>query len=178
MIDYRSIETLIVDGLTAWLSQKGFNCPVIMANQTVPIPDYPYIAYTVTTPVGANMKGYSIAQDGTRYKPLTQTWSFTAQSADDVEAVNVAMLAYDWFAMIGHTYLKDNGIVAQKVQNITNRDNLLTIEYEYRRGFDVEFLLMHTLAESDCETAGYIEGVVIHGTDGPRSRTIIVNEEE
>lgn len=159
MIDYKAIETLIVDGLTAYLASKGFNCPVILANQVSPIPTYPYISYTVTTPVGANMKGYSIADDGTRYKPLTQTWSFTAQSGDDIEAINVAMAAYDWFALTGNTYLSDNGIIAQRVQSINNRDNLLTIEYEYRRGFDVEFLLVHTLDSSDFEAEGYIEEV-------------------
>lgn len=157
MIDYRAIETLIVDGLTAHLTSKGYNCPVIMANQTSPTPDYPYIAYTVTVPVAANMKGYSIAADGTRYKPIAQTWSFTAQSDDDVEAVNVAMEAYDWFALAGNTYLSDNNIIAQRVGNISNRDNLISIEYEYRQGFDVEFLLMHTLDSAECETAGFIE---------------------
>lgn len=157
MIKYRENEILIVDGLQNYLKSKGYNCPVIMANQTAPTPPYPYIAYTVITPVSANMKGYSVANDGMRYKSLVQTWSFTAQSNDDVEAFNVTMLAYDWFALTGNTYLSDNNIVAQRVGNITSRDNLLTIEYEYRYGFDVDFLLMHTLEKADCETAGYIE---------------------
>lgn len=157
MIKYRENEILIVDGLQNYLKSKGYNCPVIMANQTAPTPPYPYIAYTVITPVSANMKGYSVANDGMRYKSLVQTWSFTAQSNDDVEAFNVTMLAYDWFALTGNTYLSDNNIVAQRVGNITSRDNLLTIEYEYRYGFDVDFLLLHTLEKADCETAGYIE---------------------
>lgn len=157
MIKYRENEILIVDGLQNYLKSKGYNCPVIMANQTAPTPPYPYIAYTVITPVSANMKGYSVANDGMRYKSMVQTWSFTAQSNDDAEAFNVTMLAYDWFALTGNTYLSDNNIVAQRVGNITNRDNLLTIEYEYRYGFDVDFLLLHTLEKADCETAGYIE---------------------
>lgn len=157
MIKYRENEILIVDGLQNYLKSKGYNCPVIMANQTAPTPPYPYIAYTVITPVSANMKGYSVANDGMRYKSLVQTWSFTAQSNDDVEAFNVTMLAYDWFALTGNTYLSDNNIVAQRVGGITNRDNLLTIEYEHRYGFDVDFLLLHTLEKADCETAGYIE---------------------
>lgn len=156
MIPFRQIEIAIVNELQAWLQAKGYVCPVIRANQTAPIPPYPYISYTVITPVGSDMKGYSIAEDGTRYKPLTQTWSFTAQSDDDVEAVNVAMIAYDWFALTGRTYLNDNNIVAQRVGNITSRDNLLSIEYEYRKGFDVDFLLMHELEKADCEQAGYI----------------------
>ena len=157
MIKYRENEILIVDGLQNFLKSKGYNCPVIMANQTAPTPPYPYIAYTIITPVSANMKGYSVANDGMRYKSMVQTWSFTAQSNDDVEAFDVLMLAYNWFALIGNTHLSDNNIVAQRVGGITNRDNLLTIEYEHRYGFDVDFLLLHTLEKADCETAGYIE---------------------
>lgn len=157
MIDYKETEKLIVNGLQAWLTEKGYNCPVIMSNQTAPVPDYPYISYTITTPVGANMKGYGVAEDGTRFKPLTQVWSFTAQSDDDIESINCALAAYDWFALVGNIYLSDNNIVAQRVENIVNRDSLVTIEYEYRRGFDVEFLLMHTIDKADADNAGYIE---------------------
>lgn len=162
MINFRKIEFVITNGLQSWLKSKGYNCPVIMANQTVPIPEYPYISYTVTTPVAADMKGYSVAEDGTRYKALTQIWSFTIQSANDEEAITIAMLAYDWFALIGNTYLSDNKIVAQRVGYISNRDNLLTIEYEYRRGFDVVFLLTHTISKADSEQAGYIESAEVN----------------
>lgn len=157
MIKFRENEKIIVNGLQDWLASKGYKSPVVMANQTAPMPDHPYISYTITSPVVADMKGYCEADDGTRYKSLTQMWSFTAQADDDATAFEVAALAYDWFALTGNTFLSDNEIVAQRVGNITNRDNLLSIEYEYRRGFDVEFLLTHTLEKDDCETAGYIE---------------------
>lgn len=162
MVNSREIETIIVDGLQAYLTSRGYNCPVIMANQTAPIPDYPYISYTITTPVKANMKGYCIGKDGTRYKSLVQTWSFTAQADDDNTANQVIMEAYDYFVLAGNTYLSDNNIVAQQVYNITNRDNLLTIDYEYRRGFDVDFLLEHTLSKAVCTTAGEIDTVTLH----------------
>ena len=93
MIPFRQNEETVVNGLQAYIHAKGYECPVIRANQTAPIPQYPYISYSVITPVGSDMKGYSIAEDGTRYKPLTQTWSFTVQSDDDTEAMTVAMLA-------------------------------------------------------------------------------------
>ena len=162
MIDFRQAEILIVEGLTEYLASRGYDCPVIMANQTSPIPPYPYISYTVITPVKSNMAGYCIAEDGTRYKELVQTWSFTAQSDDDVVANQIAMEAYDYFALAGNTYLSDNDIVAQEVGSITNRDNLLTNEYEYRRGFDVDFTMIHTLSEAVCTTAGFIETVELH----------------
>lgn len=156
MTNQADIERAIINGLQIYLQSKGYECPVILANQTAPIPPYPYISFTITTPVGADMKGYSISNNGTRYKSLTQTWSFTVQSDDDMQALAVAMQAYDWFALTGNTFLSDNDVVVQRVHNINNRDNLLSIEYEYRRGFDVEFLLIHTLEKADCETAGYI----------------------
>lgn len=159
MVNQENIEALIVTGLNTHLRSHGYNCPVIMANQTAPIPPYPYISYTVTTPVRADMKGYSIDSKGTRYKSLVQTWSFTANSDDDSQSNAVAMLAYDYFALSGNTYLSDNNIIAQRVQSITSRDNLLTIDYEYRKGFDVDFLLYHEISKADSETAGYIETV-------------------
>ena len=79
------------------------------------------------------------------------------QSNDDIQALNIAMQAYDWFALIGNIYLSSNNIVVQRVGNITNRDNLLSIEYEYRRGFDVEFLLMFQISKTDSEQSGIIE---------------------
>lgn len=157
MINFREVEKLIVDGLQSWLENKEYKCPVIMSNQTAPIPDYPYISYTITTPVVSDTDHYSVATDGTRFKQLEQIWSFTIQSDDDIQSTDIALLAYDWFALAGNTYLSDNNITALNVGNVTNRDNLLTIEYEYRRGFDVTFLLSHTLEKADCETAGYIE---------------------
>lgn len=156
MIDYRTIETLIVNGLQDWLTSQGYNCPVVLANQVSPIPNYPYISYTITSPLVSNDKGYCVASDGTKYKPVTQIWSFTVQSDDDVEAPTVAMQAYDWFTVTGLEYLGDNGISVQRVGNINNRDNLLTIEYEHRNGFDVTFLLINSVSDN----TGTIEEVI------------------
>lgn len=164
MIDHRNIELIVTNGLQTWLSNKGYNCPVIMANQVVPIPPYPYIAYTVTSLVSGNMKTYGIETDGTRTKPVVQIWSFTVQSDNSTEADTVAMEAYDWFVLSGNTYLSDNDIVAQRVGGITNRDNLLSIEYEYRRGFDVEFLVVDEISQADAEQAGYIEDEIFKYT--------------
>lgn len=165
MIDFRTIEETIRASLENWLRSKGFTCPVILANQASPSPPYPYLSYTVTTPQNANMKQYSVSADGTRYKPLVQTWSFTVQSADNAEALEIALQAHDWFELIGNTYLSDNGIVAQRVGSISNRDNMISIQYEYRRGFDVDFLLMFTISGEDSETAGYIETATVTRTD-------------
>lgn len=165
MINYREIEKLIVNGLQDYLTSQGYNCPVIMANQTSPIPEYPYISYTITSPVISDAKTYGVTNDGTRFKSMVQIWSFTVQSGDDTETANIALAAYDWFALVGSTYLSDNKIVAQRVGSITNRDNLLSIEYEYRQGFDVQFLLPHVIDGSALQSAGYITSTTISVTN-------------
>jgi hypothetical protein len=159
VIDFKVISETIKDGLYNWLKGKGYECPVIMANQTLPIPNYPYISYTITSTAVTNGGTFSVTSDYTRFKPMTQIWSFTVQSNDDKATTDIALLAYDWFSLVSNTYLSDNGIVVQRVGNITNRDNLLTIEYEYRQGFDVEFSLLHTISAEDSETAETIETV-------------------
>lgn len=159
MINFRQIELAIVNGLQSnFIDQSGnVTCPVIRANQTAPIPPYPYLSYTVTQPIVSDSKGYSTEEDGSRFKTLSQVWSITVQSNDDEEAINIAMLAYDWFAIEGNTYLSDNNVVVQRVGNVTSRDNLLSIEYEYRKGFDVYFDLSHEISQTEVEASGYIE---------------------
>lgn len=154
---------MYADGLQAWLKKKGYDCPVILSNQTAAhIPPYPYISFTVTTPIVSDTAGYSVLDDGTRSKQLKQIVSFTVQSDSENEVMAIAIAAYDWMAYVGDTYFSDHNISVLRVGNVTNRDNLITTEYEYRRGFDVEFLLMHTITQAECEDeTGYIETVVV-----------------
>jgi hypothetical protein len=160
LIDQRAVETAIVNGLKQALQDGGFTCEVIRANQTSPTPAYPYVSYTITTPVVADAKGWSRAEDGTAYKPLPQIWSLTSQSDDDTQSVSAALLAYEWFDETGRVYLSDNGITVQRVGNVGNRDNLITTQYEHRNGFDVTFLLMHQTVQTVEETSGIIETAV------------------
>ena len=155
MTEQRSNEVIIVDGL-----QKALGCLVIRANQTAPSPDYPYVSYTVTTPAVTNGGGWGDYGGGVYGKQFNQVWSFTVQSGDCTESQNLAIQAHAWFDRLGTLYLNDNHIVVQRVENISNRDNLLTIEYEYRNGFDVTFTLMGRL---DTETEDYIETADVTG---------------
>ena len=157
MFDMRDNEITIVDGLKAYLSTEEKPCELVRANQTGPIPAYPYGAYTVTTPAQYRGGTFSIAEDGTRYKSVLQIWSFTFQSDDYDECMNIALRAYDWFQLAGLTYLNDHDITVRGVGNINNRDNLITIEYEHRNGFDVTFGLLHTIGVTEEELGGYIE---------------------
>jgi hypothetical protein len=71
------------------------------------------------------------------------------QSNKDAEAYEKALLIADFFAEAGRQELADNGIIVADVGNITPRDNLLTIEYEYRKGLDVTLRLNNVIAEPD-----------------------------
>lgn len=152
MINLREIEINIVEGL-----QKELLCCVIRANQTAPAPPYPYVSYTVTSPVISNKGTYGLYDDGVERKPVKQIWSFTAQSDDSTESMTLALKVQNWFDRKGRVYLKDNFIVVRNVSEISNRDNLLTIEYEYRNGIDVTFSLMDEIVLND----EYIEKINI-----------------
>ena len=159
MLDARGIEIAVVDGLEAYLSEGARPCKVVRANQTGDIPPYPYVAYTITTPVEYRAGTYSVASDGTRYRSFKQTWSFTTQSDDAEESLNLTLKAFDWFSLAGLLHLRDHGIVVFNISNINNRDNLISINYEYRNGFDVTFMLLHTVKMTEDEIGGFIEKI-------------------
>lgn len=136
MIDYDGMRTVIAKGLKQYLG-----CPVIRSNQNEAPPAYPYVSYTITTLLSQNKGTYGEYADGYDRQARTQTWSVTIQSNDNAECVKLACMAHDWFDRVGSTYLNDNDVIVQSVGSVTNRDNFLTTEYEYRNGFDVVFWL-------------------------------------
>ena len=150
MIDQEKINVVITSGLKAVTG-----CEVIKSNlANAPIPPYPYLSFTVTN-TDTKKGTYSVA--GSRYIPLTQTWSLTVQSDKDNEAQSAAMKAKDWLEDTGRTYLADHGIVVQSVGAISNRDTLLTVEYEYRKGFDAVLSIVNVIEEQESETIEHIE---------------------
>lgn len=165
MIDYNSLRKSVVAGLSQYL-----DCPVIRSNQNAEPPPYPYVSYTITTPMSANNGTYSEYEDGTKRKPVTQTWSISVLAADDSESVNLACKAREWFDYVGKTYLNDNNVIVQSVGGVTNRDNFLTVEYEYKKGFDVVFWLFDTI-EGVAEEDGYIEAAELGGINVDKPKT-------
>ena len=153
MIKLRNREIIIVEGM-----QKELGCLVIRANQTARVPPYPYVSYNVITPISANLGTWGQYDDGKERKPFNQTWSFTVQSDDSTQSMELAIKARDYLEHVGTVYLNDNDIIVESVGNVTNRDNLLTIEYEYRNGFDVTFWLLNEVDDTRVKT-GTIENV-------------------
>lgn len=131
-------------------------CVVIKSNISGHTPDYPYISFTVTSR-GGNSGRYGCT--GSTYrKQVKVRYSWTVQSNSDSQAETIADTLHDWFELTGYQFFRDNGIGIASVEDITNRDNLITIQYEYRKGFDTEFNVMH---EIDASTDEIIENASI-----------------
>ncbi len=155
MIDYKNIREAVCKGLKNYLK-----VPVIRNNQNKDPPSYPYVSYTVTTFSSANNGTYGEYEDGTDRKPVKQTWSITAQSDNNDESVTLAVKAREWLDHSGKLYLNDKNVIVEQVTNITNRDSIITVDYEYKNGFDVVFVLFDEIKLTDKE---YIESVELKG---------------
>lgn len=156
LIDVDKLKQVVVSGLKEYLG-----CEVIRTNQNAEPPAYPYVSYTITTLASANNGTYEEYTDGTTRKQLKQTWSITAQSNNESESVNLALKAREWLDYAGRVYLKDNGVTVQSVTNVTNRDNILTVEYEYKNGFDV-FFFVSDETENNISKSGIVETVELN----------------
>lgn len=155
MIDTDKIKHTVVTGLKNYLS-----VPVIQTNQNAPMPEYPYLAFTITTLESENNGSYGEYDDGISRKEVTQTWSISALSNDEEESITLASKARQYLDYVGTIFLNDNGVIVQACSNITNRDNFLSTEYEHKNGFDVTFWAFTEIAKTSEESGGIIETVV------------------
>lgn len=164
MIQMKPMEKIVLDGIKAHLKNYEFRpCQVIRQNQNSPAPSYPYVSYTVLTPNAADQKGWSTVEGGRHFKPVRQIWSITVQSDRCQESQEIAAALSEWFSFSGNLYLSDHGIVPEKVTSITSRDTLLTVDYEYRNGFDVTFGMINWAKEIQPEK---IENAVLKHKEG------------
>lgn len=146
LVDNENLRQAVVTGLSNFL-----NVPVIRGSQNAEPPDYPFISYSVTTVASANNGTYGVYADGIYRIPVVQTWSITALSDKEDESLSLAERARDYLSEAGRTELNDRNVIVQAVTAITNRDNMISIEYEYRNGFDVDFWTYDEI-EKDNET--------------------------
>lgn len=132
-----------IQQVTLSLLEKYTGCTCVPSNTTKQMPAYPYISFSVinTDVKKGTYAAATIIKDGVEipvlFKELLQKWSFTVQSDDEAEAQEKAMLVHDFFTEARRQELEDNDIIVADVGAITPRDNLLTVEYEYRKGLDV-----------------------------------------
>lgn len=153
MIDLKDMRTAIAKGLREYIG-----VPVIRGDQTAKAPPYPYAVYNVTTIAAANNGTYQQHEDGIDRLMVRSIWSFSFLAADWETSVTLATKAREWFLHGGRVWLSDNGIAVQGATDIANRDNILTVEYERKNGFDVVFYV-YDEAENPSNSAESIEGV-------------------
>ena len=181
IVDFENTRKSIAKGLKEYLQ-----CKVIRGNQTAETPAFPYCVYNITTLASRNNSTYGVYEDGKARKPVTMTMSFTSRSDDYSEAVMLASKAREWLEYAGRTYLNDNNVIVQSVGNITDRSNLITVEYMYSYGFDVVLWLFDEVGaeqagEGEIETAtineitaekisaleSVLEAILVNGVDVP-----------
>lgn len=155
MIKLDEMRETVAKGLKEYLGVK-----VIRGNQTASAPEHPYVTYNVTTIAGANNGTYQQHKDGIDRKMVRSIWSFSFISKDWDESVLLATKAREWIEHTGRLWLADHGITVQSTTEINNRDNILTVDYERKNGFDVVFYVFDE-AENPSKSTGYIESVNI-----------------
>lgn len=153
MIDYKTMRETVAQGLNAYLG-----IPIIRGNQTAPAPDKPYGTYNITTLAGKNNGTWQVHDDGKERLMVKSIWSLSFLADDWDESVNHAIKAREWFEHTGRSHLAEYGITVQSTTDITNRDNILTVDYERKNGFDVVFYVFDE-AQNIADTYGTIETV-------------------
>lgn len=155
MLDLKPMRAKVMKGLKDYLG-----ITMIRSDQTAEAPAYPYGTGKATTPAAANNGTYQQHEDGIDRLLVRSIWSFSFLSDDYDESIMYASKAREWFCHTGRVWLSDNGIIVQSVTDITNRDNILTVDYERKNGFDVVFYVYDEV-ENPSESTGYIEGVKV-----------------
>lgn len=155
MLDLKSIRATLFSGLSEYLG-----ITMIRSDQTGPAPAYPYGTGKATTPAATNNGTWQQHDDGIDRLMVRSIWSFSFLSADYDESVMLATKAREWLTHTGRVFLSERGIVVQSVTDITNRDSILTVEYESKHGFDA-VLYVWDEAENPSNVTGIIESVKI-----------------
>lgn len=153
MIDLDKIRSIVPNGMSEYIG-----IPIIRGNQSKRAPSHPYGTYNITTIAAANNGTWQQHEDGVDRLLVRSTWSFTFITDDWLQSIMYASNAREWLTHTGRVLLADNGITVQSVTDITNRDNILTVEYERKNGFDVVFYIYDEAANPSSQT-GYIESV-------------------
>ena len=155
MIDFEKMRKTVARGLQEYLGVE-----VIRGNQTAKAPAYPYVTYNLTTPADENNGTYQQHDDGIDRLRVRSIWSFTVLSKDFDESIMLATKAREWFLHSGRVWLAEHGITVQSATAVANRDNILTVDYERKNGFDVVFYVYDEV-DNPSESTGYIEGAEI-----------------
>ena len=158
MIDVDKIRQTIVCGL-----KDTLGVPVIRSNTPRALPKLPFCSYTIQSLLKNSEGTWQRIGNGIDRIPARQVWSITVNAEKYITCAKLAFLAHDFFSKSGVIWLKDNGIVIEKVGEVTPRDTLITVDYEHRQGFDVQLGIMNTqeYSEDDVIESAEIDGQYI-----------------
>lgn len=137
MIDQKKLNKDLIGCL-----EHVCGCSIIPANTTKPAPPYPYGTFTILRT--ETVKG---TYHNRSWQPMRQTWSLTFNTKDDGQGMELAMKARDYLEEGGRIELYDRNISVSSVGSIDSRDNMITIEYEFRKGFDFILMLANEITE-------------------------------
>lgn len=157
LIKHADIRNKLVSGL-----HKFMNLLVVQQSSIGDQPLYPFMTYAITSPYIqlGQPEHYTIIRDGNvldvSKEHYEQVYSFTVASQDEDEAMNICLQAIQFFKFFGRQNLADANIAVVKISNISARDNMITIDYERRYGFDVK---IRVACEEITETTGVIDYV-------------------
>lgn len=144
MIKTEQIREIIIGEL-----EKYCGCPFVPSNTKKEMPPYPYVSFSLIHAM--TLKG-TYCEGEKLYKPANLTYSFTAQSDKESQCMEIAMKAKDYLDEWGKDLFDEKGIVIQDITGITSRDTLLTIEYEYRKGFDAVIAVFNEIDKPERAT--------------------------
>lgn len=140
---------------------KETNLLIVQTDNNFKKPKYPYYSYKFTTTrqnVGeGGVYRYDFDKsldDRFKYDVINHVefqpkviMSFNCYSNDDFEAEDYILKAWEWFRLKGRRILSYENIVVVNVGDIADRTIFLEDSYEYRKGFDVEFRVLHQFSD-------------------------------
>lgn len=150
MIDYKLIMSSIIKIIKADTGK-----PVVPQNNTNDMPAYPFCTYTITSPYLSVSSSY---EDETLNETVEMVISLTWCAKDLFEAATYTQrTAAGLKHQKNRQILTENGITIVKCLNFGNRDTFLSIDTEFRNGFDLRI----RVSSSDTREMDFIRDVNI-----------------
>lgn len=147
MIDFVSVTTAIIDGLSTHLDKD-----VVEGNSNFNKEDYPYVSFVITSTFSGEFENpkSEIYDNGvfTRKEDARMIISFHAHSLDYDEAHTVGLDAISYFEFFGSDELYESNIVVVDTDELEDRTILIVDEQERRVQFDAIFRIESVLEKN------------------------------
>ena len=138
MLDYNELKETMRSGI--W---QALNLFFVDLENGDPRPDNQegidsFISHKFTTPYTAGAS-HEIHEGNTwrRVETPTFTLSLTVYASDKGDALNNAQALREWIRFQGYEYLKENDLIIESIEPMSDRTTFLETEYDNRVGFDV-----------------------------------------